>query len=627
MAYGLRQPVMRAAVRVALDPSADFAGLDRAMALHISEAPPADAAPPANAAIALVQRALHWSAAAQRQANLPVFQAGRVWAPSAAQDSELRVAVPYFAPQATIAAFGWVGREVSRVLAKAGVAPQEEESEKDDYARLEAMLRKFSLPGVNSYRFLKAADALEVPVREVVSGVYCFGTGRHSRWLESSCTESTSVIGCRIAKDKVKAAKVLRQAGLPAPTHTRVATAQRAVEAASELGYPVVVKPADMDQGIGVAANLASDEAVVAAFHEARKHSRKILVEKHFDGKDYRLMVLHGRVIKAVVRVPGGVIGDGRHTVAQLIELASQDAQQLRRSQERGGRLLDLDAEALALLAENHLSPESVIAPGRYLCLRRRTNISAGGTPFLVDDSVHPDNRRLAERAAAALHLDLAGIDLIMEDISKSWLESGALICEVNGQPQIGAGTTPRIYADILRELLQDRFRVPVVLVVGKPDRIGKRSMPSAHFKGVAVGRASSEGVRLGAERLTGPQASAFKAGRILMANREIDAALIVMSPAEIRRTGLPFDRCDIAVLDGPRDWGETDEALVAELLRMLLPHAAKIMTTDRDHALLQPHWAELQAHDGLEIVAAREGHAMREQALRRILGARTPAG
>jgi cyanophycin synthetase len=628
MAHGLRQPVMQGTVRVDLPRRPDLAALDRAMARHIFEAATADTSSQ-EIEVALVQRALHWAAAVQRQVNVPVFQSGHVWHArgSGTQGGELQVAVPYFVPQAAIAALAWVERQVCRFLATAQPAPQERELEQGSFEKLEAALRKFSPAGVNTYRFLKAAHALDMPVRQVVRGVYCFGTGRHSRWLESSCTESTSVIGCRIAKDKVKTAKVLRQAGLPAPRHTRVATPERAVEVANEMGYPVVVKPADKDQGIGVAANLRSDEAVLAAFDEARKHSKNVLVEKHFDGKDYRLMVLNGRVIKAAVRIPGGVIGDGRHTVAQLIELSSEDEQHARRARERGGRLLTLDQEALELLAEDQLSPESVAAPGQYVCLRRRANVSAGGTPVLVDKLVHADNRRLAERAAAALRLDLAGVDLIMEDISRSWLETGALICEVNGQPQIGAGTTPRIYADILRELLPEKFRIPVVLAVGKPDRIGQGSLLPAQITGVSVGSASSEGVRLGDERLTGPQASAYNAGRILMASREIDAALVVMSPAEIRRTGLPFDWCDIALIHSPGDWVESGEALGAEMLRMLLPHAGKIMMTDRDHALVKPHWAALQSHGGLEIVAADEAQTMNALALRRVVRAEGSTG
>jgi cyanophycin synthetase len=621
MAYGLRLPVMRGSVAIALLGRPDLAVLDRAMERHFPGAIPEHSLSPAYE-VSLVQRALHWAAAVQRHLKLPVFQSGHVWTQENAgsRGGELSVAVPYAVPKATAAVLSWIGRQISRFLAAGAPAPRGWEVDVDSFEKLKASLRKFSLNGVNTYRFLDAANALCMPVRPVVSGIYCFGTGRHSRWLDSSFTDSTSVVGARIAQDKVATAKVLRQLGFPAPRHARATTPELAVKIAARLGYPVVVKPADRDQGLGVAADLRSDAAVVAAYLQARKHSEDILVEKHFHGNDYRLTVLNGRLIKAVVRVPGGVLGDGRHTVAQLIELTSEDVQHSRRTRERGARLLSLDAEALEMLAANRLSPESVPAPGQSVSLRRRANISAGGTPILVNESVHPDNRRLAERVAAALHLDLAGVDLIIEDISKSWFETGALICEVNAQPQIGMGTTPEIYAHILKELLPENPRVPVVLVIGKPDCIGGGSMLPEPGENRSLGSASSEGVWLNNERLAGPQSSAFRAGRILMAGQEIDAALMVMSPAEIRRSGLPFDWCNVAVFDHPGDWGEPDDAAVAEMLDMLLPHAGQMMMTSQDHAGLKPHWAALQAHGGLELVDADKRNSMHSQALRRAL-------
>jgi cyanophycin synthetase len=621
MAYGARQPVMRGSAVVSLLRRPDLALLDRAMARHFFEATPEHAASPAYE-VSLVQRALRWAAALQRQLKLPVFQPGHVWYPenSGAQGAELNVAVPYAVPAATAATLAWIAQEISGFLAAEEPAQRSWKVENASLEKLKSALRKFSLKGVNTYRFLEAADGLGMPVRQVVSGIYCFGTGRHSRWLDSSFTDSTSVVGAKLARDKIMTATVLRHLGLPAPTHARAATPEMAVKIATRLGYPVVVKPADKDRGIGVAAGLRSDAAVLAAYHQARKHSGNILVEKHFHGNDYRLTVLNGRLIKTVVRVPGGVTGDGRHTVAQLIEQTGEDAQHARRARERGGRLLSLDAEALEMLAADRLSPESVPPPGQFICLRRRANISTGGTPFLVDESVHPDNRRLAERVAAALHLDLAGVDLIIGDISRSWLETGALVCEVNGQPQIGMGTTPEIYADILKELLQENFRIPVVLVVGKPGAVGREFEQPDAAAGVSVGRASSEGVWLRDERLTGPQANAFRAGRILMADREIDAAVLAMSPAEIRRSGLPFDWCNITVFDGPGDWGEPDDAAVAEMLGMLLPHAGKIMMSRQDRAVLKPHLAALQAHGGLELFDAENSRSMHAEALHRLL-------
>ncbi len=592
--YGMGQPVMLGRLRLYLRPgrAVDLAALDRAMLQLVPEPVPDEPVAPSTE-IALAMRALHWAAAVQRHVNVPVFKSGHVW--QAANDGgllQLHVAVPYAAPQSTGDALAWAGLAISSFLACGELSPDGAQGALQNFEQLLAVLQPFKLQGVNNFRFLKAAQTLDIPWRLVVPEVYCFGSGRHSRWLESSYTDCTPVIGTRIARDKVKTAVVLRQAGLPAPRHALAASAEQAVQLARQLGYPVVVKPADRDQGLGVAAGLRDDNAVTRAFHEASKHSANILVEKHFDGNDYRFTVFNGRVIKTVSRLPGGVTGDGLLSVASLIDVAKQDDQRARRARVRGRDLLELDREALELLGEHGMSPQAVPAAGQYVRLRRRSNVSAGGTPFLVTQPIHPDNLRLAERSAAALQLDLAGVDVIMQDISRSWLETGAVICEVNGQPQIGTLTTPGIYADMLRELLPGKSRIPVALVVGPPGKVEQQLMQYGRDMGVVVGCASTEGVWQGPERMTGVQPSAFLAGQILMANRTIDAAIVVMTPGQIVLSGLPFDRIDVLVLAVPGPQASWNQTELMDMWKLALPHVVQAIVAPAGLAdcLPQPH-------------------------------------
>ncbi len=588
------QPVMLGRLRLYLRPgrAVDLAALDRAMLQLVPEPVPDEPVAPSNE-LALAWRALHWAAAVQRHVDVPVFKSGHVL--QATNDGglvQLHVAVPYAAPQSTGDALAWASQAISCFLACGELSPHGAQGALQNFEQLLASLQPFKLQGVNNFRFLKAAQTLDIPWRLVVPEVYCFGSGRHSRWLESSYTDCTSVIGTRIARDKVKTAAVLRQAGLPAPRHALAASAEQAVQLARQLGYPVVVKPADRDQGLGVAADLRHDAGVAAAFHEASKHSANILVEKHFHGQDFRFTVFNGRVIKTVSRLPGGVIGDGMLSVASLIDVAKQDDQRARRARARGRDLLELDREALELLGENGMSPQSVPAAGQYVRLRRRSNVSAGGTPSLVTQHIHPDNLRLAERSAAALQLDLAGVDVIMQDISRSWLETGAVICEVNGQPQIGTLTTPGIYADMLRELLPGKSRIPVALVVGLPGKVEQQLMQISRDTRIVVGCASTEGVWLGPERQTGRQPSAFVAGQILMANGAVDAAIVVMTPGQIVLSGLPFDRIDVLVLAGPGPEAAWNQTELMDMWKLALPHVVQAIVAPAGLAdcLPQPH-------------------------------------
>ncbi len=589
MAHGVGQAVMLGAALVAITRPLDPAALDQAMGQLIFE--PVDPPRPCESEeVSLTQRVLDWTSALQRQLQMPAFQSGRAWLrPGHGQAGKVHAAVPYAVPQATVAALEWVAQAVSDFMAHGEVAWQAHAGFEQEFERLKALFQNLKPQGVNPYRFLRAAHTLDVPVRKLAPDVFCFGQGRHSRWLESSYTDRTSVIGTRIARDKRNTATVLRQLGLPVPSHAQAGTPEQAVFIANQLGYPVVVKPADRDQGLGVAAGLRNDAMVLAAFPEASKHSDNILVEKHFHGQDFRLTVFNGRLVKATLRLPGGVTGNGWQSIAALVELAQQDGQQVRRARERGRLLLDLDKEARELLAEAGLSPESVPPAGHYVCLRRRSNISAGGTSVNVEQQIHPDNRRLAERAADALRLDLAGIDVIMPDISRSWLETGALICEVNAQPQIGIGTSPGLYVDILRELMQGHARIPVALVVGDAGGVDERLMALLQTGEARVGRASAAGVWQGRERLAGAQSSAFSAAQILMANQAIDAAIITMTPAQIMLYGLPFDRCEVLVLAGPESTNAWSQAELREMWLMALPHVTQAIVVAQARAQWLP--------------------------------------
>jgi len=577
MAHGSRQPVMLGVWLCGTVLPDDLSTVERAMAVFVAEPLPTDIALSVGAT-GLARRVLFWSCAVQRQCLVPVFEAARVWAdPQTPDGGRLLVALPYAAPEASWVALRWAAQRVRKLLVRPTEARHDLQQAHTEFEQLTRALSPFRAPGYNTIRFLKAAHVMDVPVRSVVQGVHAFGQGRHCRWLESSYTEQTPVIGTRIARDKFRTAQVLRQFGLPAPTHARATSAQQAVQIARQIGYPVVVKPADRDQGLGVAADLRDDLAVVSAFHHASRHSNNILVEKHADGHDYRLTVLHGRLLKAVIRRPAGVTGDGTHSVAQLVAIDSGDASAREVRLAHGRAALALDAEALDLLTQNGMSADTVVPEGQFVSLRRRANAAVGGTPFKLTQAIHPDNQRLAERAALALGLDIAGVDLIMADISRSWFETGALICEVNGQPQIGDSVTPGIYVEVLRALLPAQTRIPLVLVIGDDQAIGvaRQILQHGTGRGEVWAMACTGGVWEGNERMTGPT-SAFAAARIAFASRGIDAAVVVMSPAQILSSGLPFDRFDVLGLTAPQDDALCSGDETARMWNMVLPHLTR---------------------------------------------------
>ncbi len=439
------------------------------------------------------------------------------------------------------------------------------------------LLQKFSPGGANVPHFLRAAFELGIPFQPLQGGVFSYGQGRRTRWMDSSFTDETPQIAAKMARNKVLAAAMLRQAGLPVADHKVVTTAEEAVKVAGLLGYPVVVKPADLDGGVGVAARLLSAETVEAAFHKCKAHSSNILVEKHVEGKDFRVVVYHDEVIGAFERVPGGVTGDAVHTVEELVIQLNSDP---RRGEGKHNflKLLHLDNEALEFLQEVGLSLSSIPAIGRFVRLRGAANISSGGVPVEVLDRVHPDNRRLAIRAAKALRLDLAGVDILIPDVSCSWRESGAFICEVNGQPNLRS--LVHLYVPVLCKQIPGDGRVPTVVVFGAPEERDSVHQIELQLleKGMVAGCHDFRGVRVDGEVVLDGALTPFRAGKILSFDRAVAALILSVNDDSVLKTGLPFARFDLLVLAGMHISGSCvkaraeQEKLLRDLLMFLLP-------------------------------------------------------
>lgn len=459
-------------------------------------------------------------------------------------------------------------------------------------------LQSLSPSGSNVPRFIRAAYELGMPVMELPGDVYQYGIGARARWLDSSFTDVTPTVSTKLSRNKLYAAALLKLAGLPVPAHRQVIDADSAVNVARRLGYPVVVKPANLDGGIGVAAGLESDNEVRAAYSAAEKYSREILVEKHVAGKDYRLTVFNGALIWAIERMPGGVTGDGKSTVAELVARINADP---RRRSDRHAPLkrLVLDDEALSLLVRQHSSETAVPAEGEFVRLRRIANVAAGGTPVAVFDKVHPDNAQLVIRAAEALRLDLAGVDLLIPDISVSWRVSGAAICEVNGQPNLGQTTAAHLYAPILQNLVPGSGRVPTVLVMGAARPQAWLDALAAQWEadGERVGIVGPAGVTVGDTLIHPAPVSPYDGGMMLVMNRRVSAIIVAVNDGSGLQKGLAFDRCDAIVLAGTNFHfddiadSEVPWLRMSELLRSVLPACdGVILNPDDSNLTLQGH-------------------------------------
>lgn len=438
-------------------------------------------------------------------------------------------------------------------------------------------LAKLTLRDTNSIHFRRAAHGIGLEMNEMPLGIISLGSGVHMRWLQSSCSDRTPQLATKLAASKSATRAMLRSAGLPTPMHHFVRDSDEAVRYARELGFPVVVKPDDQEQGRGVSAGLSTDEQVRQAFKEAVKFGGKILVERHYHGQDVRLTVANGEVVKVFAREAGGVVGDGEKSVAELITIENSSLRARRLCLQYGRFLLDLDQEATSLLSENGWHSGSIPKFGEFVRLRRKNNVSAGGSQIFINQSnIHDDNIKLAVRAAQALRLDIAGIDLIIPDISKSWIDSESAIIEVNSKPQIGISLMPEAYEKILRGLVGPVGNIPIHLLLyshkDAPLLIEKINSLRMRFKIQSI--FGFNNIVIGGNSFPSLFDSAFDACVGAIQNERVESLLCVMSIDDVLISGLPAAFFDSCTVHAPRKFRESQKFNF--MLAMVRPHVRK---------------------------------------------------
>lgn len=416
------------------------------------------------------------------------------------------------------------------------------------------LLARSAPPGTNTRLLLAAAYEKGVPVQRLFGSVMQYGWGCRSRWMDSSFTDAASGISAMLARDKVAAHELLRRAGFPVAEQISISTVEVAVSEAHRMGYPVVLKPVNLDGGKGVEAGLKDESSLRAAYGRSLRHSKSLILEKHVEGRDYRLGVLKDELAWATYREPAGVWGDGASTLTELITQANRDP---RRGTRQWSQMvpITINEEAGELLSEQGLCLSDVVSRGCFVQLRRAANTSSGGVPMDVIDRVHPDNAALAVSVARLFRLDIAGIDFITPDISRSWREVGGVVCEVNGQPQFSV-TRPDLPGRVLSSMVRGCGRVPVVLLLSNlasgplTEEVTRRLQRLSINSGWVLADAMAGDQRLGGDA----GYRSFDKLQALLLDTSVQAVLAATDGQDWLESGMPVDRVDLVVTDGTED-------------------------------------------------------------------------
>jgi cyanophycin synthetase len=425
--------------------------------------------------------------------------------------------------------------------------------ERDDFIRY-AQARAF---GPSTASLVQAAEDRGIPwIRLNRQSLVQFGHGRYQQRIQATTTGRTSNIAVELASDKEETNRILRDLGLPVPNQRLVRRAQDAVRAAERIGFPVVVKPLAGNHGRGVSINLKTPDEVEVAFDKAREHGRNVIVEGFLEGYDHRLLVVNGKLVAAAKRMPGHVVGDGKHSIEQLVDIVNEDP---RRGvgHEKVLTRLEFDHQAERLLKKLGYDHATVPKKDEIVYLRSTANLSTGGTAIDVTDVIHPDNREMAERTIKAIGLDIGGVDFLTKDITKSYRETGGGICEVNAGPGFRMHVapsegTPRDVAGPVLDMLfppDQPSLIPIAAITGTNGKTTTARMLAHVLKmsGHTVGLTSTDGVYIDGQLsvpgdMTGPVSA-----RMILRDPSVDAAVMEVARGGMLRGGLGFQESNVS--------------------------------------------------------------------------------
>ena len=413
--------------------------------------------------------------------------------------------------------------------------------------------------GPSTGSIVNAAIARGIPFRRLTEGsLVQLGWGSKQRRIQAAEIDATSAIAESIAQDKELTKKLLHAAGVPVPLGRPVTSAQDAWAAAQEIGLPVVVKPRDGNQGKGISVNIATKEGVMSAYNTAKSFRDDVLVERYLPGSDFRLLVVGNKLVAAARRDPPLVIGNGKNTVHELVELVNADP---RRGEGHATSLtkIRLDDIAKNRLKEQGLDENSVPAKGTRVILRNNANLSTGGTATDVTDDVHQEVAARAIAAAQMVGLDICGVDVVCESVLLPMEEQGGGVVEVNAAPGLRMHLSPSFGKgrDVGEAVIATMFpngedgRVPVIAVTGTNGKTTTVRLTSHLLRthGLRVGMTNTDGVYVNGRQTDSGDCSGPRSARNVLAHPDVDAAVLETARGGMLREGLAFDRCHVAVV------------------------------------------------------------------------------
>jgi cyanophycin synthetase len=518
--------------------------------------------------VTVAQTAVEWALGALNEVSGFVHDAGAEATPQGA-----RLWIGFHHPNVSFSAL----KLALQVIAQAGQSSTfSRPGVETALASLWQLCRKHH-PDYQTRILMQGARSLDIPVlpflRDYVYWQY--GWGCRSRVFFESMSNDDGILGYQLQQSKILSKVVFSALGFATPRHILVHQVSELAKAAEMMGWPCVVKPLFSGAGKGVTAGIVSMPDLEAAFAHAKQYTDgSVMVEQFVSGDDHRLMVINGQLFAAIRREPSTVIGDGRSTIVQLLDVVN-----CHRSENKVKscylRPIAADDVLEQHLARQGVRLDSVLASGRRITLRSNANLSTGGVCIDVTERVHPHVRVMAETIAATMGLAAVGIDYITSDIEQSWQQGGFLI-EANTTPaldvMIAAGQDPVMVATAVLGSIPARIPFQII-VIQKSDMEDMELFLKSQTSSDGLGWTCNGVTAIADMPLLITSSGSWQGVEALLRHKVVRQVCVVCTAADIVCHGMPVDKVSHVALCG----GESE--LTDEWLRVLVEHSDAVET------------------------------------------------
>lgn len=413
--------------------------------------------------------------------------------------------------------------------------------------------------GPSTQSIVDACKVRNIPAIRLNDDSYVqLGYGSKQKRIEATTTNCTGNIAVSLAGDKNATKEVLGKAGVPVPAGMSVSSEEELLHAVAELGFPLVIKPLDSNQGKGVTTDVQELKTAMNAYNCASLFSNDVIVERFIAGSDYRMLVIGNKFSAAARRTPAMVFGDGISTIRELINQTNLDPRRGDGHENKLTRIKVDDILRRHLEAQN-LSLESVLPSDVSITVSDAANLSKGGTSEDVTDLVHPEIVLMAKRVAKMIGLDICGIDMIARDITKPLNESGTSVIEVNASPGFrmhlypSSGKARNVGEDVAEMLFPDQAtgRIPIIAVTGTNGKTTTTRITAHLMKqsGACVGYTTTDGIYVDDFMIEEGDCTGPASALTILKDPTVDVAVLETARGGLLRAGLAFDQCDVGII------------------------------------------------------------------------------